>query len=343
MAETSPRKKAKTGAKAAPLDLSGPPLSWTATLNNGVKMPVVGFGTYKLKEGEAGSAIKHALAAGYRLLDTAHVYCGGKMEPIVGKAKTEDVFLITKQWRGFHGHAETTKCLNQSLSRLKVDKVDLLLMHWPGPGYSAMGRSKERIAKEGIECYFKKGHEDIAAVRLETWRAMEDAYLAGKCGAIGVSNFSADHLRKLLDWEDLRVKPAVLQNELHPYLQQKDVVALCAEHDILVQAYASLGGQDSAAKHWAELDRPPLLEHPAAAAAAKAHRATPAAVLLRWAVQKGYAVIPKSRDKGRIRANTELGFVLDDAEMAALDALDLGGMKGRLCWRKDELRMMEFP
>ena len=133
MAETSPRKKAKTGAKAAPLDLSGPPLSWTATLNNGVAMPVVGFGTYKLKEGEAGSAIKHALAAGYRLLDTAHVYCGGKMEPIVGKAKTEDVFLITKQWRGFHGHAETTKCLNQSLSRLKVDKVDLLLMHWPGP------------------------------------------------------------------------------------------------------------------------------------------------------------------------------------------------------------------
>ncbi|KAH8060866.1 oxidoreductase [Aureococcus anophagefferens] len=189
------------------------------------------------------------------------------MEPIVGKAKTEDVFLITKQWRGFHGHAETTKCLNQSLSRLKVDKVDLL-MHWPGPGYSAMGRSKERIAKEGIECYFKKGHEDIAAVRLETWRAMEDAYLAGKCGAIG--------------------------------------------------AYASLGGQDSAAKHWAELDRPPLLEHRPPPRRARAARRPP--VLLRWAVQKGYAVIPKSRDKGRIRANTELGFVLDDAEMAALDA-----------------------
>ena len=140
---------------------------------------------------------------------STQVYGGGKTEPQVGKAlaKEKSIFIITKQWRGFHGHAETTKCLNQSLSRLEVDKVDLLLMHWPGPGYSAMGRSKERIAKEGIECYFKKGHEDIAAVRLETWRAMEDAYLAGKCGAIGVSNFSAGHLRPPLR-SDGQARPA---------------------------------------------------------------------------------------------------------------------------------------
>ena len=340
MADDPPRKRAKT--EKTGFDLSGPPLSWTATLNNGLAMPVVGFGTYKLKEGEAGGAIKEAVAFGYGLLDTAHVYCGGKMEAIVAKATRPGVFVTTKQWRGFHGYAETTKCLAQSLSRLKVAKVDLLLMHWPGPGYSAMGRSKERIAKEGIECYFKRGHEDIAAVRLETWRAMEDAYLAGKCGAIGVSNFSASHLRKLLDWKDLRVKPAVNQIELHPYLRQRDVVALCEEESILVQAYGSLGGQDSAAKHWAELDRPPLLEHPAVLAAAETRGKPPAAVLLRWAVQKGYAVIPKSRDKKRIRENADLAFALDDGEMAALDALDLGGMKGRLCWRKDELRDLDF-
>ena len=242
----------------------------------------------------------------------------------------------------FHGYEETTKCLAQSLRRLGVDKVDLLLMHWPGPGYSAMGRSKERIRKEGIECYFKKGHEDIAAVRLETWRAMEDAYLAGKCRAIGVSNFSADHLSKLLTWDKLRVKPAVNQIELHPYLQQKDVVKLCEDEQILVQAYASLGGQDTVAKHWGELEQPPLLEHPAVLKAAKAKDVDPSAVLLKWALQKGFAIIPKSRNPSRIKQNTNLDFVIDEADMTAIDALDLGGMKGRLCWRKDELRDLDF-
>eukprot|EP00629_Pelagomonadales_sp_RCC1024_P003578 CAMPEP_0119265130 /NCGR_PEP_ID=MMETSP1329-20130426/4034_1 /TAXON_ID=114041 /ORGANISM="Genus nov. species nov., Strain RCC1024" /LENGTH=262 /DNA_ID=CAMNT_0007264941 /DNA_START=112 /DNA_END=897 /DNA_ORIENTATION=+ len=262
MAEEAPKsKKPAPSQQLKKADLSaGAPLSWSATLSNGLEMPVVGFGTYKLKEGECAGAVKHALAAGYRLLDTAHVYGGGKTEPAVGKCLKKGVFVITKQWRGFHGYAETQKCLKQSLSRLGVSKVDLLLMHWPGPGYSAMGRSKERIAKEGIQCYFKRGHEDIAAVRLETWRAMEDAYLAGTCGAIGVSNFSESHLEKLLAWPGLRVRPHVHQTELHPYLQQRGVVALCEREGILMQAYASLGGQDSAPKHFAALGRPPLME-----------------------------------------------------------------------------------
>ena len=151
MSDAPPSKKVKTEA-AAPALAGDDPFAWTATLSNGLEMPLVGFGTYKLKEGECRGAVRHALARGYKLIDTAHVYGGGKTEPAVGKAaEGSDAFVITKQWRGFHGYAETKKCLDQSLRRLGRDRVDLLLIHWPGPGYSAMGRSKERVAKEGIE------------------------------------------------------------------------------------------------------------------------------------------------------------------------------------------------
>ena len=342
MAET--KKKAKTSTTFTKSDLKGEPTAWTAELNNGLRMPVLGYGTYKLKEDQVGGCVRKAVDVGYKLIDTAHVYGGGKTEPAVGKALSKDkgIFIITKQWRGFHGYAETKKCLDQSLKRLGRSKVDLLLMHWPGPGYSAMGRSKERIAKEGIQCYYKKGHEDIAALRLESWRAMEDAYLAGKCKAIGISNFSESHIRKLLDWDQLRVRPSVHQTELHPYLQQRGVVALCEKEGILLQAYASLGGQDTKDGHWKALKQPALLDHPAVLKAAKAHSSSPACVLLRWALQKGWAVIPKSSSKTRIAANVALDFSLSSDEMAALDALDLGGMKGRLCWRRDELRDLEF-
>ena len=343
MAET--KKKAKTSSTFQKADLTnGPPTAWTAELNNGLRMPVLGYGTYKLKEDQVGGCVRKAVDVGYKLIDTAHVYGGGKTEPQVGKALAKDksTFVITKQWRGFHGYAETKKCLDQSLKRLGRSSVDLLLMHWPGPGYSAMGRSKERIAKEGIQCYYKKGHEDIAALRLESWRAMEDAYLAGKCKAIGISNFSESHIRKLLDWDQLRVRPSVHQTELHPYLQQRGVVQLCEKEGILLQAYASLGGQDTKDGHWKALKQPALLDHPAVIKAAKAHSSTSACVLLRWALQKGWAVIPKSSSKSRIASNIAVDFELSADEMAALDALDLGGMKGRLCWRRDELRDLEF-
>ena len=155
--------------------------------------------------------------------------------------------MTTKQWRGFHGYDETMKsvffktfprfcrCIKQSASRLD-GRIDLLLMHWPGPGYSAMGRSKAKIEAEGIQCYFKKGHEDMEKVRLETWRAMEDAVEAGLCKSIGVSNFSASHVRKLLAWPQLRIKPVVNQIEIHPYHQQRELVALCKSEGIVVQA-----------------------------------------------------------------------------------------------------------
>ena len=118
MAET--KKKAKTATTFTPSDLKGEPTAWTAELNNGLRMPVLGYGTYKLKEDQVGGCVRKAVDVGYKLIDTAHVYGGGKTEPAVGKAlaKDKNVFVITKQWRGFHGHKETTKCLDQSLRGL---------------------------------------------------------------------------------------------------------------------------------------------------------------------------------------------------------------------------------
>lgn len=347
-------------------------------LANGVSLPAIGFGTYKLKGPETGKAVRMAIDAGYRLVDTAHVYGGGKTEGFIGKVlkgqggrnKTASqsstarskrprpskeaaavsgesndggLFITTKVWRGSHGYAETTACLNTSLRRLGVDKVDLVLMHWPGPGYSAMGRSKERIRREGIKCYFKKGHEDVASLRLETWRALEDAHLSGKCRAIGVSNFTVSHLKHLLGWEGLRVSPVVNQVEMHPYYPQTELRAFCRDHDICIQAYASLGGQDTSSAQWDRLGIPPLLQQPAVLRAAEAHGKPAASVLLRWALQQGVAVIPKTRDQARVVSNLQAAssFSLTEEEMAALDGLDQGP-KGRLCWRRDELRMLHF-
>lgn len=306
---------------------------------------MVGFGTYKLKEGEVATATRAALDAGYGLVDTAYVYGGGKTEALVGKALNDSLFVITKQWRGEHGYDATLKCLETSLKRLGTDSVDLWLMHWPGPGYSAMGRSKKRIEEEGIETYFKKGHEDVANIRLETWRAMEDAYETGKCRAIGVSNFSADHLRKLLAWKDLRHKPTVNQIEFHPYLQQTELVKLCQDNDIVVQAYASLGGQDTKPKDWQTLGQPALVDHPLINDLAANYSVSRAAVLLRWALQKNVAVIPKSKSAQRIRQNAiDLDtFTISEPHMAQIDNLNLGdAMEGRLCWRRDEMRLLDF-
>ena len=189
-----------------------------ATLNGGlpsataaVLMPWVGFGTYKLGQSAAKAATLAALRCGYRAIDTAYIYAGEKCEPEVGKAiatalsegtlrSREELFVTTKHWRKFHGYDETLKCLNTSLQRLQLEHVDLWLMHWPGPAWSTMNRKKDEIAAHGPWFYAASGHgaDEIAALRAETWRAMEEALKAGKCRAIGVSNFTVAHLETVL-------------------------------------------------------------------------------------------------------------------------------------------------
>jgi len=285
------------------------------------------------------------------------VYKGGKTETHIGDAlatlfgeemdnpdESKHPFILTKVWRSWHGYEDTKICLRRSLKRLKIKQADLVLIHWPGPGYKTINRSKELIEKYGVEYYIKEGHEDYAKLRLETWRALEDAVLKTKqCRSIGVSNFTIEHLKKLLEWKDLRVKPAVNQIEMHPYYPQTELRKFCQENDITVQAYSSLGGQDSSSIDYNErLKQPPLLKNPVVIKIASEVKKTTAQILLRWAIQHGASVIPKASSRERILENIKvLDFSLSKKQMDALDGLDCG-VAGRLTWRRDPMRNLEF-
>lgn len=274
-----------------------------------VIMPAVGFGTYKMKKGEAKEPVLSALRAGYRLIDTAQVY---ENEKDVGLAMKEsglprsEIFLETKVWRSSHGYERTLKACKQSLKKAGVDYIDLYMIHWPG---CKTGWPLPR----GTSC----PKDWTPAMRDEgTWRAMEELYDEGKVRAIGVCNYSVRHLQLLL--KKCRVKPMVNQVEFHPKLVQSELLKFCKENGILVQAYASLGSGD-AGNPQEFFDLPPV------AAAAKAHNVKPAQVLLRWALEKGLHIIPKSCKAVRMAQNADLfHFNLTSAEVKAIDACHVG-------------------
>jgi len=281
----------------------------------GMVLPVAGFGTYKLKKGEAKEPVLQALRAGYRLVDTAQVY---ENEADVGLALREsgiprgEVVLETKVWRSSHGYDRTMKAFKQSLKKLGVDYIDLYLIHWPG---AKTGWPLPR----GTIC----PPEWTPALRDEgTWRAMEDLYLAGKVKAIGVANYSIRHLQQLL--KACRVKPMVNQVEFHPRLVQTKMLDFCREQGIQVQAYASLGSSDAG-------QAATFFAFPPVQAAAKAHQVTPAQVLLRWALEKGAVIVPKSCKEERIQENAQLfNFALTESEVAAIDKLN---QNKRFSWK----------
>jgi diketogulonate reductase-like aldo/keto reductase len=293
-------------------------------------MPCVGLGTYKLEN--AARVTTRALEKGYALIDTAFVYGGEKTEAEVAvglRNSGKACFITTKHWRKHHGYDATQKCLQTSLTRLAVPAVDLYLMHWPGPGYNCMGRSAAVIAEKCVQHYFTKydGKDWTPALRLETWRAMEDAYRAGLCRAIGVSNFTVAHLEHLL--ENCSITPHVNQVEIHPYNYDAELLAFCAAKGIAVTAYASLGGQDK---------RDVLREDATVVAIATKLKRSPAQVLLRWALQKGMAVIPKASNDARQHENAAIfDFRLAPQDEAALDALS-ADRRTRLTWCRDPLR-----
>jgi diketogulonate reductase-like aldo/keto reductase len=216
-----------------------------------MRIPSIGLGTYKFKKGSgmAQQAVLDALSLGYRHIDTAFIYAGEQTEKEVGNAlqiamshlsssapiPRSEIFLTTKQWRSYHGYDQTLECLELSLKRLQVEYVDLYLIHWPGPAYNTMSRSRDVMenSPDGAFAYAKDGHEshNIQSLRGETWRAMEDSVDNGKCKAIGVSNFTIQHLEALRKtaryWP-----PAVNQIELHPYDPQIELVEYCQKHGI---------------------------------------------------------------------------------------------------------------
>jgi len=270
------------------------------TLNNGLVMPLIGLGTFLATPDEVRVAIPYALDAGYRHIDTAAIY---RNESAIGEAlkdrgiKREDLFITSKvppSHLSFDGATES--CLT-SLKDLEVDYLDLLLIHWP---------SKAKLKKESSK---------HAAFREGAWEALETLYAQGKCKAIGVSNYTLDHLIQMESY--CQVMPAVNQVECHPYLQQKPLREWCKKKGILVEAYTSLGQGE-------------LLRDAVVKGIAAKHSRTPAQVLLRWGLQSDLAVIPKSVTKERIESNIQLyDFSLDEGDMNSLATLE---RNHHYCW-----------
>jgi len=272
----------------------------TLTLNNGVEMPALGLGVFQTPPDETRAAVGAALSAGYRHIDTAAAY-GNERQ--VGEAlrssglDRSEVFLETKIWISDYGYDKTLHGFDESARKLGVDQIDLLILHQALPS-------------------------DFDAT-LEAYRALETLLADGKVRAIGVSNFMVEHLTTLL--ERTTVVPAVNQIEAHPYFQQKDVQTLDAAHGTVTQAWSPIGG----ITFYRDGQHSSTLQDPVIGGIAEAHRKTPAQVMLRWHLQQGRSVIPKSTKPERIAENIDVfDFELSTEELAAIDALDTGQRGG---------------
>src|SRR4051794_16348432 len=270
------------------------------TLNNGVTMPALGLGVFQSPPEETTAAVETALRDGYRLIDTAAAYGNERQVGDAVRASgldRSDVFLETKIWISDYGYDETLHGFDKSAGKLGVEQIDLLILHQALP--SAFDRT------------------------LEAYRALETLLADGKVRAIGVSNFMVDHLIKLLDRAS--VVPAVNQIEQHPYFAQADVEAFGAEHGVLAQAWSPIGG----ITFYRDGEHTSTLEDPVITEIARAHSQTPAQVMLRWGLQHGRSVIPKSTKPERIAENIDVfDFELSADQMAAIDGLDTGRRGG---------------
>lgn len=251
-----------------------------ATLNNGVKMPMAGIGTFLLSPDEAEASVLSDLEAGYRLIDTANAYVN---EKAVGRAMKksgvprEEIFLETKLWPSFY---EQEDAVEKTLERLDTDYIDLLLIHQPAGNYMA------------------------------GYRLMEKAYKEGKVKAIGLSNFDEEKIQEILD--NCEVKPAVLQTEVHPYSQEKELKKFLAKEGIVIQAWYPLGHGDKT-----------LLQDQVFTALAEKYGKSNAQIILRWHIQDGSIVIPGSKNPDHIKANFDLfDFELSEEEMKQIAAMD---------------------
>lgn len=260
-------------------------LADTWQLNNGVDIPKIGLGVFRSPAGQmTENAVRYALDAGYRHIDTAKVYGN---ERSVGEAvrasgiPRSQIFVTTKLWNNDHGYDAALAACQNSLDQLGFDYIDLYLIHWP-----------------------------VVDLRLDTWRAMETLLLQGKCRAIGISNYMVRHLQELL--EHARVLPAVNQIELSPYnyLYRKELVDLCRANGIHLAAYSPLTKAQ-------KLQDPKLLR------LAEKYGKTPAQVLIRWVLQQGIVALPKSTNQARIRQNGDVfDFVITDEDMAYLEGFN---------------------
>jgi 2,5-diketo-D-gluconate reductase A len=269
----------------------------TLTLNNGVEIPAIGLGVFQTPPDETTAAVEAAIATGYRHVDTAAAYAN---EREVGEALRRsgvdraEVFIETKVWISDYGYEETLHAFDKSAGKLGVEQIDLFILHQALP--TAFDRT------------------------LDAYRALEKLLADGKVRAIGVSNFMPEHLDRLLAAGS--VVPAVNQVEVHPFFTQPAVQAADAEHGILTQAWSPIGGITS---YRGTEGAHSTFDDPTIGGIAKEHDKTPAQVMLRWHLQAGRSVIPKSTKPARIAENFDVfDFELTAEQCDALDALDTG-------------------
>ena len=255
----------------------------TTTLHNGVEMPTLGLGVWKMENNdEVKTAVNAAIEAGYKAIDTAAAY---KNEEGVGAAikksstPREELFITSKVWNDDQGYDSTLKAFEDTISKLGVDTLDLYLIHWP------------------VEGKYK-----------ETWKAMEKLYKDGRIRAIGVSNFHPNHLEDLM--KDAEIKPMVNQVEFHPLLNQKELREYCKQHSIQLEA-------------WSPLAQGKLLDHEVVKEIAEQHGKSTAQVIIRWDLEHEVVTIPKSSNPERIKQNFDVfDFDLTQDNIRAIDELN---------------------
>lgn len=295
--------------------MASPIGSTTLPLNNGHKIPALGLGTWKSKSGEVKTAVEAAIDLGYRHIDCAFVY-GNEKE--IGEAlkkkfdeglDRKDIFITSKLWNTKHGAEDVRPALTQTLKDLQIDYLDLYLIHWP------IGWQRGDVTfprDEAGNLVYSDIHYN------ETWPELEKCVDDGLVRSIGLSNFNSKQITEV--YNGARIKPAVLQVEAHPYLIQKELIAHCQNLNMIFTAYSPLGSPD---RPWAKAGEPSLLEDPKLIAIGKKYGKSPAQVCIKWQIQRGVSVVPKSVNPERIKQNSDLfDFELTSDDIKEVDSFN---------------------
>lgn len=282
-------------------------------------MPALGLGTWKAQKGEAAAAVKSALNIGYRHIDCAPIYKNEKeIGPVLASAirhdsiRRDELWVTSKLWNNAHAPRHVRPALERTLQDLQLDYLDLFLIHWP------VSFRQDIEFPRSAEEFLQPGEVPLA----DTWGAMEKMVQKGLCRSIGVCNFNLQRLQKLS--ELARIPPAVNQIELHPYLQQHEMIEFCRKSNILVTAYSPLGSPDRPTALKKE-NEPSLMTHETIKELAEKKQKSPAQILLAWALARQTAVIPKSVSEVRLRENFEAqNLSLSSEEQEVINSLERG-------------------
>lgn len=267
-------------------------LQETFTLNNGIKIPKLGLGTWFIEDDKAAEAVREAVNLGYRLIDTAQAY--GNERGVGEGVRTcgvprEQIFVTSKVAAEEKTYESAAASIDETLSKMGLDYLDMMIIHSPQPW------NEFRVEKR----YFEENKE--------VWRALEDAYQAGKLKAIGVSNFLCDDLENIL--ADCRVKPMVNQILLHITNTDTKLVEFCEKHDILVEAYSPIAHGEA-------------LKNPAITAMAEKYQVTPAQLCIRYAIQLGTVALPKTANPAHMKDNAQVDFEISEEDMKTLVGME---------------------